>query len=166
MGLNQKGITYLILMLSIVMLGIFMGVASRQWKVVMQREKEAELLFRGDEIKDAIEAYYMTAHAGLNSYPKNLEDLIKDPQGLNKRYLRRPYKDPISNGEWEIVKDPKGGIKGVRSSSDQEPLKKANFPAEYRLFEGKASYKEWVFDYNPQKTFPIQPPTRPDQIQP
>lgn len=157
MGLNEKGVTYLILMLSIVLLGIFMGVASRQWKVVMQREREAELLFRGDEIKDAIEAYYMTAHAGLNIYPKSMEDLIKDPQGLNKRYLRRPYKDPITGVEWDIIKAPSGGIKGVRSSSDQGPLKNANFPLEYKVFEGKASYKEWVFEYNPQRTLVNQP---------
>lgn len=157
MGLNEKGVTYLILMLSIVILGIFMGVASRQWKVVMQREKEAELLFRGDEIKDAIEAYYMTPHAGMNIYPKSMEDLIKDPQGLNKRYLRRLYKDPITGEEWDIIKAPNGGIKGVRSSSDQGPLKKAHFPEEYKAFEDKASYKEWVFEYNPQKTLPLQP---------
>lgn len=156
MQLNQKGFTYLILMFSIVLLGISMGVASRQWKNMMQRETEEELLFRGDEIKDAIEVYYMTPHAGLNIYPRSLEDLIKDPQGLNRRYLRRLYKDPIANGEWEIIKDPKGGIKGVRSKSEKDPLKKANFPFEYKGFEGKGSYREWVFEFAPQAVQPQQ----------
>lgn len=165
MWLNQSGTTYLIVMLSIILLGIFMGVASKQWKTMIQRDKEAELFFRGDEIKDAIEAYYKTAHAGLNVYPKNLEDLIKDPSGLNKRYLRRLYKDPMTNGEWEIVKDPKGGIKGVRSRNEKEPLKKANFPEEYKAFEGKISYKDWAFEYIPQPPLPSQSASQQGQLE-
>ena len=52
-----------------------------------------------------------------------------DPRSLErKRYLRKNYLDPITGKEWQLIKDPAKGIIGVASSSEQEPLKKSNFP--------------------------------------
>ncbi|MBI3754824.1 MAG: type II secretion system protein, partial [Deltaproteobacteria bacterium] len=36
------------------------------------------------------------------------------------------------------------------SKSDKEPLKKGNFPEEYKAFEGKTKYSEWEFVSKPK----------------
>lgn len=41
-------------------------------------------------------------------------------------------------------------IRGVKTKSDEEPLKKANFQDEFKSFEGKKKYSEWVFEYMPK----------------
>ena len=41
---NTDGITYLALMFSIVLIGISVSAAARQWTVMVQREKEADLM--------------------------------------------------------------------------------------------------------------------------
>jgi len=43
---DNRGITYLFVMLSIVVLGLMATAAAKQWKTTMQREREAELLTR------------------------------------------------------------------------------------------------------------------------
>ena len=48
---NSDGITYLALMFSIVLIGISVSAAARQWTVMVQREKEADLMAKGIEIR-------------------------------------------------------------------------------------------------------------------
>lgn len=148
--ISASGFTYLAVMFSIVLVGLSVTGAVKQWKTIMQREREAELLFRGHQIKHAIEAYYRAPRGGMNSYPRTLEELIKDPASSStKRYLRRLYKDPITNEEWGLVKDGAARIRGIHSRSEAEPIKMANFPEEYKAFEGKTRYSEWVFEFIP-----------------
>ncbi|MEW6324279.1 MAG: type II secretion system protein [Nitrospirota bacterium] len=147
---GQHGFSYLFLMFTVVVIGLTVSVAMRQWKTEIRREKEAELLWRGDQIRRAIELYYLTARAGFNAYPNKLEDLVKDPNSsATRRYLRKIYTDPITNGEFELVKEG-SQLKGVRSASTAAPLKTGNFPPEYQHFALKNSYRDWVFEYLPQ----------------
>lgn len=148
-GQGESGFTYLTLMFSIVIIGIGLSVIGPSWKTTSKIEKEEELLFRGKEIVDAIGAYYK-GFQGQKAFPAKLEDLLKDPRYFTtKRYLRKPYKDPITNGDWVLILDAKQRVKGVRSKSEYQPFKKANFPSELKNFEGKSKYSEWVFEYTP-----------------
>jgi type II secretory pathway pseudopilin PulG len=164
---DQRGFTFLAVMFSVVLIGTTIGTASRQWKTVVQREKEAELLFRGQAIKRAIDFYYRTSRAGFAQYPRTLDELIKDPGSpAVRRYLRKIYPDPMTGGEWILLKDATGRVKGVRSGSEEAPLKTANFPEEFKSFEGKKKYSEWVFESKPQAVpgappseIPLPPPT-------
>ncbi len=54
---NQRGVTYLMVMAAIVLMGVAMTVVGQQWSIMVKRDKEAELLFRGNRIKAALEAY-------------------------------------------------------------------------------------------------------------
>jgi type II secretory pathway pseudopilin PulG len=129
-------------------MGIGMATAGKIWSSAAKRDKEEELLFRGNQIGKAIESYYISGHGGANFYPKTLNDLLKDNRSLTaKRYLRKLYTDPMTeDGQWEIINDPlRGGIRGVRSKSEKEPIKQKNFPLEYKDFEGKKRYKDWEF---------------------
>ena len=118
----MRGVTYLALMLAIVLMGLSLTVIARQWKTVIQREHEAELLSRGIEIQTALAAYSATMKKGRvvpgEIYPLTLEELTKPP----KPFLRKAYSDPITAGDWEYVRDPTGRIKGVKSKSKTEPF--------------------------------------------
>ena len=146
-GYRQAGFTYLAVILSVVLIGVSLSAALQQWSTVMKREREAELLFRGDQIRRAIAMYYM--RPGVKKFPRKFEDLVKATDKLStKRYLRKLYKDPMTKGEWGLVKMG-AGIRGVYSLSQETPLKKGNFPPQYETFEGKTSYREWVFQVDP-----------------
>jgi type II secretory pathway pseudopilin PulG len=146
---SKAGFTYLTLMASIVIIGILTTRVTASWTMVRKVDQEAELLFRGREIVRAIESYYRYGHPGMNMFPERLEDLVGHAARPGSRFLRRLYRDPITNGDWEPILEGSGRIVGVRSKSDAEPLKKRNFPKEFKAFEGKTKYSEWHFEYNP-----------------
>ena len=145
---TQQGFTYLATMVTIAIMGIALSVTGYQWKTMAKREKEKELLFRGNEIRSAI-AQYVNIDP-LKRYPHSLDDLVKDPRSSKSvRYLRKLYKDPITNDDWALVVDPVKGLLGVHSKSKDEPLKTANFRAQDHCFEGKTHYREWIFVVQP-----------------
>lgn len=147
---TETGYTYLFVMFLVVLIGLAATAVTRQWKTEIRREREAELLFRGDQIREAIGLYYLTARAGVNRFPRSLEDLIKDPNSsATRRYLRKLYKDPITGEDFELVKEG-SAIKGVRSKSTDTPLKTGNFPLDYQEFGTKTSYHDWIFVYQPR----------------
>jgi len=145
--MNSKGFTLIGLAVIIAIMGIVLMTVSRVYSTVVKRDVEEELLFRGDEIKDAIDSYFKIG----NTYPRDFEELLKDQRGVNpKRHLRKLYKDPVTKEEWDKIIDKAGRIIGVRSKSEKEPLKKAGFTDEYKSFEGKTKYSEWEFISKPR----------------
>ena len=152
---NQRGISLVLVLVMIVILGFSAGIAGSTWSDLVRRSREEDLLWKGGQIRKAIGAYYGTRHGqgGANIYPSELEYLLKDPRSLEtKRYLRRLYPDPMTGGDWVLIKDQGGRIKGVRSSLAQEPFKTGNFSPENKDFEGKTLYSEWEFVFVPQAT--------------
>jgi type II secretory pathway pseudopilin PulG len=151
---------YLGLLFAVALVGIGLAVVGQAWETARAREREAELLFAGNQYRQAIGAYFRQMAPGR--YPPRLEDLLKDPRTpQTTRHLRQLYPDPISGkAEWGTVKAPDGGIAGVYSLSEKEPLKRANFRARDAAFEGKAKYAEWQFVYAPL-TSPLIAPTTP-----
>jgi len=123
---NQRGVTYIMVMFAIVLMGISMTVVSKQWTVVMKRDKEAELLFRGNRIKTAIEAYAAAYEVEksrrTNRYPLSLDQLTQKP----KRYLPVVYKDPITGQDFELIKVG-AEIRGVKSRSKDKPFDQVHF---------------------------------------
>lgn len=146
--LTSGGFTYIGALILVVVVGIGLGTAGRFWSTVMKREREQELMFAGDQIRRAIDSYYRSTPGGrLFEYPRNLQDLLKDPrQPSAKRHLRRLYRNPLSkDGRWEFVYDSKGSIKGVFANSGEAPLKRSRFPRGYEGFEKASAYREWKF---------------------
>jgi len=148
-GWKVGGFTYPGLLILVVITGIALTSASRYWSTAARREKEAELLFRGDQIKKAIESYYNSAPNGQQKYPRILQNLLKDNRHqIIKRHLRKIYQDPMTkDGEWEKILATGGGIKGVYSKSTAKPLKTGGFTKEYKNFEDSEKYSDWKFIY-------------------
>lgn len=160
----QHGFTYLALLFMVATVGAGLAVAGVDWHTMQQREKEAELLFIGQEFRKAIALYYYRTPGGAYEYPKSLEELLEDHRFPSvQRYLRRIYRDPLTNqAQWGLIQSGDGRISGVRSLSEGQPLKTDNFPAALP-FEGKRRYSEWEFVFVP----PSGPPTAlPAPVQP
>ena len=158
---HNSGFTYVALLAAIVIIGISMGAAGKYWSFVMQREKEEELLFRGEQYRTAIERYYRATPGWCKTqrlsicppvvhYPQSIDDLIKDSRFLEtRRHLRQKYLDPMTGQDFEVLRDQTKAnrIVGVFSTSEKEPFKKTGFPDQYQDFENKKAYKEWLFIY-------------------
>lgn len=144
---REHGFTYIALLVFVAIMGVLLATTGKVWSTTMKREKEQELIFVGNQFRNAISMYYKNSFGQSARYPTSLEDLLKDPRYPDtRRYLRKIYLDPISHSmEWGLVKGPNGEIFGVHSLSEEEPLKKSNFSLVDRSFEGKTQYSEWVF---------------------
>ena len=150
---RMHGFTFIGVLVIVAIMGVALLAVGEVWSFARQREKEQELLFVGDQFKQAIKLYY--AHTPVTSrlkpYPMSLDDLLKDPRyPSTQRYLRKIYLDPISNSpEWGLLKNPNGSIYGVYSMSNGTPVKQGNFRTAYSDFAGKTNYSDWVFKYAP-----------------
>jgi len=156
----QAGFTYLGLLFAVAMLSAGVATTGEVWHTAQQRQKEQELLFIGNEFRQAIRLYYVNTPSAIKRYPPALEDLLKDPRYPNtQRYLRKLYRDPMTGqNEWGLVELPGVGIVGIHSLSDAVPLKSSNFSNADSEFEGKASYSEWLFLYQPKQGIKLQQP--------
>jgi type II secretory pathway pseudopilin PulG len=156
---GSGGFTYIMALTMLVVMGILITVSTQTWQMVMAREREKELLFRGLQYQNAIQRWYDTKRPGrAAAFPLNeLKDLLEDPNTLTKtRYLRKLYPDPLTGKEFEVFRGPPtGGIIGVFSpisSASIKPIKQFNFPPGLEEFEGKKKYSDWKFMYKPGAT--------------
>lgn len=126
---GQRGFTYLGLLFAVALSGAGLAVVGQSAATAMQRERERELLFRGDEIRRAIEAYVRATPPGQPRFPRRLQDLLVDTRGATPRHhLRRLYADPFTgSADWVLLPAPGDaqGIAGVRSRSTQSSLQAA-----------------------------------------
>ncbi len=150
-GEGQAGFTYLIVLILVAALGFGLAAVGEFTSHAEQRAKEVELLFVGNQFRDAIGAYYENTPGIAKRYPQKLEDLLEDNRFPTiKRYLRRLYVDPMTaKAQWGLVEAPGGGIMGVYSRSSTEPVKTGSFAAADRAFSGATHYSDWQFSYVP-----------------
>lgn len=143
---RQRGVGYLAVLFVLAALGFLLAGAGEVWDTAARRERERELLFVGQQYRNAIIAYRDRTPGVAKEYPRTLADLLEDRRfPFTVRHLRRLYRDPVTGGsEWGLIKAG-DGIVGVYSLSPAVPLKQDNFPAGLEAFAGRASYREWVF---------------------
>jgi len=146
---NQSGFTYLGLLFVVAMAGVALAATGMLWSTQRQREREQELLFVGNQIRQAIGSYYERSPGLVKRYPAKLDDLLKDNRFINvQRHLRQHYVDPLTDSqEWGLVTAPEGGVMGVYSLATGTPIKQAGFTERDAEFEGKSRYSDWKFVY-------------------
>lgn len=144
---RERGFTYLTAILLVAVAGASLGLVAESWTHARQREKEAELIWVGNQFTQAIGLYYQRSPGAIKRYPEKLEDLLEDKRFLTmQRYLRRIYADPITGkAEWGLIAAPGGGIMGVRSISTARAI---------RTKDGATSYGDWKFMYEPPSPLP------------
>jgi hypothetical protein len=154
---DQGGFTYLALLWWVAITGAALGALGDYWSTTLLREKEAELIFIGEQYQQALERYGAT---GL--FPKRLEQLLGDESSkLPRRYLRKMFIDPMTGNErWGTVTLSDGQIIGVYSLSDKQPMKVAGFSERNSNFKNKKRYSEWQFiASNARQSFRPSPTT-------
>jgi len=132
MRTSERGFSYLLLLFVLVLSGVALAALGENVSLGMQREREAELRWRGTEIARALDRYHAVAVNGAARYPDRLEDLLADRRLAEPRYhLRRLYLDPYSGrADWALLRDAQGGIVGVHSRSSARALARIGLPPE------------------------------------
>ncbi len=162
------GFTYIGLLLAIALMGAGLAAIGQSWRSNVQRSKEAELFFVGEQFKSAIKLYYDNSPGGDKRLPKSLEDLVQDKRYPTiKRHLRKIYLDPMrGKAEWGLVML-KDGIIGVHSLSEERPYRNLEADGEAG---GKKSYADVKFvadiPFAPQPVAAVNTPvpTPPPQV--
>jgi type II secretory pathway pseudopilin PulG len=102
---SARGVALLILMMVLTILLISLTVALPDVYTAGQREREEELIFRGNEYARAIMLY----HRQFNRFPATVEDLMKKTNGY--RFLRHAYRDPMTrSGKWRFIHANAAGV--------------------------------------------------------
>jgi type II secretory pathway pseudopilin PulG len=154
--LDDGGYIMVVLLIGIAVSAVWMSAMLPAWRQQAVRQKEAELIFRGEEYARAIALYWRKNNQTL---PTNFDVLV------SQRYLRKKYLDPMTDKEFLAVggvgpgstSPPTGrgigagpgpigpaqfgaraGISGVRSTSTATSIV---------VYRGQTSYSQFPFDY-------------------
>ena len=148
---NQKGFTYIGLLFIVALLGISLALAGTLWSFAQKREKERELIFIGNQFRQAIGLYYEKSPGYIKTYPPTLEKLLEDDRYVSlQRYLRRIYVDPMTGQpDWGVVIAPQGGVMGVYSQSNRYTIKVYGFKLGVQMLNDQKRYSDWKFVYIP-----------------
>lgn len=94
-AISERGYAMAALLVGMSVMAIMMSVALPVWRTMAQREREAELIFRGEQYARAVELFQRKYAGG---FPPNLDVL------LNERLLRKRYTDPMTeDGEFQLL---------------------------------------------------------------
>ena len=144
---GERGYAMAALLVSLAVMSVLLSVAMPVWRHQAQREKEAELVFRGEQYARAVALW---RSKNQQTFPPSIDVLV---QG---RYLRKKWKDPITGDDFEVIgaANPNpgapggrggppqsgtqvaGGIAGVRSKSKDTSI---------RLYMNQNKYNQWNF---------------------
>jgi type II secretory pathway pseudopilin PulG len=91
---SEEGYAMAALLTALALMGIIMSAAMPAWQNAARREREAELVFRGEQYARAIQLFQRKY---ANTLPPSLDVLI------NERFLRKKYVDPITHGEFQLL---------------------------------------------------------------
>src|SRR5258705_8631724 len=108
---GQHGYAMVALMVAMSIMAVMMTVAMPTWRQLSQREKEAELVFRGQQYARAIGLFQKKSGPGV--LPPNIDALV------DGHYLRKKYKDPITGGDFDVLLA--GGASATPGASTANP---------------------------------------------
>lgn len=128
---HDHGFTYLWLLFAVAAGAAGLAVLGPQTRATLQRDREAELRFRGCEIQHAIGAYWQQTPSAAKELPRSLQDLVDDRRGPTARHhLRRVYADPFTGQpDWKPITTDDGHLLGVHSRAEVAAMKTVDLPA-------------------------------------
>lgn len=174
----ESGYAMAALLIGLSVMAILMTAVMPVWRQDAQREKEAELIFRGQQYVHAIQMYQR--RTGPGAYPPSFDFMVQN------KFLRKRYKDPITNADFVPIPGvaaatvpgaPAGGAAGATTtiatpgtptgtgvtgvpigptpSDGSAPggvagVMSRSTDKSIRIFNGQTHYNEWVFRALPQ----------------
>lgn len=148
---SQSGLTLIAVFVFLLLTSLAASALVQVHHTAKQREREEELLFIGEQYRQAIRSYYqIIPPGGARSLPRSLSDLEEDNRFPTPvRHIRRAYKDPMTeDGEWSTINSG-AGISGVHSRSGDQPFRQNGFVGQQASFNDAGSYGEWIFAVKP-----------------
>ncbi|MGH7753699.1 MAG: hypothetical protein ACREN5_12860 [Gemmatimonadales bacterium] len=151
------------LLVGMSVMAVMLSAAMPVWQTAARREREAELIFRGEQYAQAI-ALFQRRYPG--TFPPSIDVLVQ------QKFLRRRYLDPITGGDFQVVyvganlpaAAPQGGLAqagmgqtptpvGGRATTTAGPFGRAGVMGvvststaeSLRLYNGRGRYNEWAF---------------------
>jgi type II secretory pathway pseudopilin PulG len=93
---GESGFTLVGAMIAVLIVNVALGVAVTSWVTIDRRAREAELIWRGQQIARAIGCYQQASPT---------EPLERLEQLVESNCLRRLYRDPMArSGDWRILR--------------------------------------------------------------
>lgn len=162
-GRDNRGYAMAALLVAMSVMAVLMGAILPVWNHMAIREKEEELIFRGNQYARAIGLFQRKF---ANAAPPTIDVLVE------QRFLRKKYKDPITNDDFQPIfanqaMQPMGGPQGQGAGSQPQqprPLLQAGFGStgvtaaggvigvtskssenSIKIFNGRSRYNEWAF---------------------
>ena len=171
---GESGYAMATLLVALAVMSVLMTAALPAWRHQARREKEAELVFRGEQYVRAIQLW--ERKMGPGSRPPNVDMLVQ------QRFLRKKYKDPMTeDGEFQPlfagVNQPAPGAPGapgggrggrggpqIQAPPQQQPpqsgipsgaggaggggiigVASKSKETSIRIYKGRTHYNEWLF---------------------
>lgn len=104
----------------------------------VQREQEADLIFRGESIAKGIRLYA----AKTGRYPSSLEEL----ETVRPRIIRKIYKDPMTaSGDWDLLYAVQPGVTGDTRGLPIIGVKSKSQKDSFKVYNNKTIYSDWAF---------------------
>jgi type II secretory pathway pseudopilin PulG len=145
---DDRGFVMVALLIGMAVTAVWMSAMLPAWRQQAQRQREADLIFRGEQYARAI-ALYSVKNGAL---PTTIDDLVQ------QRFLRKKWNDPITGEEFQLLGGSAspgavqaggpgpgqaggqitGGISGVYSSSTETSI---------RIYNNAQQYNQWIFSY-------------------
>lgn len=140
-------------------------VALPVWQTELQREKEEELIFRGNQYAEAVRLY---VQKNPGRYPASLKEL------LDKKCIRKLYKDPFDlEGQWNVILASAQAVAGRQSAQEVLIAPEKALPAiknaqvlgvvstsmnrSVKIYNDQESHDKWLFFYG-------QDPKKPPKV--
>jgi type II secretory pathway pseudopilin PulG len=113
---DEQGYVLLLMLFLAAMLIIAMTAAAPYLTTQIKRDREIEMIHRGEQYARAVKRYYRK----FGRYPGRIEDLEKTN---NIRFLRKRYKDPMSaDGGWRLVRFGEVQMGGAQALAGATPV--------------------------------------------
>src|SRR5688500_3593519 len=168
-GRSHRGYAMAALLVAMSVMAVLMSALMPVWTTMAKREKEAELVFRGNQYARAIGLFQRKF---ANAAPPSIDLLVQ------QKFLRKKYKDPITDDDFVPVlqgqaamaapgqtRPPGGSPPGApRPAQSGTPLGRSttapgtatggvigvtskSTASSIRLYKGRNRYNEWQFVY-------------------
>lgn len=135
---GSAGYAMAALLVALGVMSVAATIAMPVWHQAARREKEAELIFRGEQYVRAISLFQR--RTGPGALPPDVDFLVEN------RFLRKAYRDPMTGEPFQVIRQdgapgparagaPPGMI-GVVSTSAERSI---------RLYGDRNAYNEWLF---------------------
>lgn len=147
---RDGGFTYVAMLFALAIFGVGLAALGESWSAASRRAREHELIEIGSAYARAIGTYYERSPGAQKQYPERLDELVEDHRFVGVvRHMRRLERDPVTNGDWGIIRTPDGRIQGVYSVSDKPVLRTRPTLLTNATIISGVKYSDWKFVYEP-----------------